>query len=180
MRLPVWGQKGGTYQMPDLVRCEADNPNRCQATTRHGQCIFLAAENHKYCYMHGAATAKNKDARLYNIAKYNAKIERFADHTKMKTLTEELAVLRIMLETRLESCQTDRDLLLNSGPLAELVTKIRDTLSANTKLQQALGELLDRQTVVEIAQKIINIVAEEVKDPDTVNAIALKIAEVLE
>ena len=111
-------------------RIEADDPTRCQAVTKNGQCPSAQIEGSEYCMPHGGYAVANRQRaeglRNYNLTKFFAKqqIANHADSTHIKSLRDEIGILRVMMEERLNGCKDAHDLLLQSGPIADLVMKI--------------------------------------------------------
>src|SRR6266576_3698583 len=92
------------------------DPNRCQAVFNEGQCRNKAIFN-GMCQMHGAnihlTQERKKEARLYLSAMWKDRIGDQANHPKLKTLCEEVGILRMTLDKTLDSCKDDKELLLH-------------------------------------------------------------------
>jgi hypothetical protein len=92
-------------------RCKADDPHRCCGQGGNGQCPFLAHFDEitkqwsQYCIRHGARieerTRNTADTNLYHLHKYNQRVLQLENHPKSKSLTAELAILRMLLENKI-------------------------------------------------------------------------------
>jgi hypothetical protein len=140
----------------------------------------------KYCLAHGgnhAMTAHTKEkVRNYNltIAKFRANVDEKLGADDIKSLREEIAILRICLEQRLNRCEDAMDLILQSGAISDMVMKINTVVQSCHKLEGSMGHLLDKQAILQFAQVIIGIVGKTLADqPENINTIADEILATL-
>jgi hypothetical protein len=128
-----------------------------------GQCANRIVDGCTRCPMHGANKQKeaieNKSLRLYRLAKFQNRAEELTDHSKVKSLREEIAILRILLEEKINRCADEHDLLLQSGPISDLVMKIEKIVASCHRLESSLGGLLDKTKIKQIANEMMNSVA---------------------
>ncbi len=160
-------------------RCEPDDPNCCQGLNKFGQCNLRAIEGQKYCRLHfgfGHKKAENDAARNYRLNRYQNRVNEFADNTQVKSLREEIGVLRMLLEETVNKCQNDTDLLIYSTKISDLVVKIQKLVESCHKLELSSGELLDKSTIMYLGDVIINIVG-EVCPPDKIQEVANRIMD---
>jgi hypothetical protein len=166
------------------IRCEEDDPNRCQASTPRGQCKFLAQENQAYCTYH-LDPNKTENANLYEFnrtefhSKFSARINQFRKHERTRDISEEIGVLRVILERTLTRCTDDYELILQAPNIQELIDKIEKLIQSSIKIDKYIGELLSKQQVLQIAQELVNVVAEEVQSEDTIRKIAKRFEEIV-
>ena len=173
--------------MADIKRVTDEfDPNRCQALIKGGteQCSFVAIEGGNYCICHGGNKQRIKneteDANLYRLSQYNARIQRLKGHNEAKGLQNELGILRMLLEERLNSCRDNVELILQSQQVSELVMKIEKLVTSTSKLEDKLGNYLSKTQLLSFAQKVIGIIQSELEDkPDTVERIANKLIATL-
>ena len=168
-----------------IKRAEPDSPHRCQAMeARGGQCMnqaMLISEGKyaKYCSIHGGTSEirseEKKSSNMYRLAKYGSRIGEFASHTQVKGLRDEIGILRMLLEERLNKCQDNDELLLSSNVLSDLVMKIQSVVSSCHKLEASMGQLLDKQQLIQFAESIITVICSEITDPDMLAKLANKI-----
>jgi len=161
----------------DISRAAPDDPNRCQGVCSYGQCPNLAVLGGTVCRIHGGAgqqrSVERKSLRNYRIGIYQARLERFADSDIIKSLREEIGLLRILVETRFASCKTDMDLMLQSGPIADLIMKVEKTVTSCHSMEDKLKQVLDKQALIQFAGEVVGIVGEALPDaPDKIDTIS--------
>lgn len=166
-----------------------DHPNRCQAIAQGntagggGQCMFFAVENSNYCQIHGGnkaqqAAVKN-EMNLYRVAKYQKRITDLKTANGARTIDEELAIMRMILEEVLNKCEIEGEmgLMLYSTKISELVNNIKGCVVTADKLATKAGMLLGRSEAIVIAGKVVQILSEEIEDPALLSKIADKVAD---
>lgn len=167
-----------------------EHPGRCQAVNSQGQCPNLGIRlddsdgdidvfRGPYCMAHGGNHAQEahnkKKVRNYRltIAKFRAQLDDKLDSDGLKDLREEISILRICLETRLNTCNDAMDLILQSGAISDMVMKINTVVQSCHKLEGSMGQLLDKQAILQFAQVVIGIVSKTLEDePEKINTIA--------
>jgi len=164
-------------------RCEPDDPHRCQASGKHGQCPYKAMEKpdgsgyFNHCPRHNASRVKEFERasmRNYRLGKFQARVEEFADNDQVKSLREEVGITRMMLEETVNQCQSNTDFVLASNKISDLVMKIEKLVASCHKLEQSTGFLLDKASITRLADSIIEIVSERV-DEDVARDVAMAI-----
>lgn len=158
-------------------RCEPDDPKRCQAVRHNaGQCINRAVEGSQYCPVHGGNKAVElaaaQNLRSYRLVKYKARHDQFTTDPGIKSLREEIGILRILVEERMNLCQTDTDLLLHSAPLSDLIMKVEKLVSSCNRLEGQLGVMLDKTQALQFATEVIDIIGRYVENEETLSQIA--------
>lgn len=158
-------------------RVAEDSPERCQGVIpTKGQCFNRKMENSNFCPAHGGnranATAKKESLRMYQIERYQQRLDTLADHGKLKSLTEEIAILRMILESKLKSCTDDHELMLRSQPISDLVVKIEKLVTSCNRLDLQMGNMLDQTQAIQWMGSIIDVISQYISDPDDLNAIA--------
>lgn len=156
MELQRW-----TKNMPEDHRCDFILSNG-------DQCGNLAESGITRCALHGAnkilAAKERQSLRMYNLAKFNDRVGQLADHDKLKGLREEVALLRMLVEARVTQCTDMHDLLLQSGPLSDLIMKVEKVVSSCQRLEGSLGDMLDKQKVKNLAASFMQIIATKIND----------------
>lgn len=142
---------------------------RCDFTlTNGGRCSNKIEPGCTRCPMHGAnkqlEAQETKSLRVYRLAKHQVRVNELSDHGKVKGLREEIAILRLLLEGKFNQCKDEHELLLMSGPIADLVMKIEKIVSSCDRLEKSLGNLLDKTRIKQIASEMLNSVATRVKE----------------
>lgn len=149
----------------------ADDPEtRCEfiLTSTGNQCSNKRVEGTMRCPLHGAnkklQAQENASMRVYRLVKWRQRVGELADHDKIKSLREEIAILRILLEERLNSIDDAHELILCAQPISDLVMKIERVVSSCNKLEGQLGNMLDRVAVKNLAATLMQILAEKVNE----------------
>ena len=167
---------------------EEDAPDRCQGTTARGQCQFRAVlgadgQTLKYCPMHGGTAAKaflaRQDMRKYKLAKWQDRVNEFADDDSIKSLNEEIGILRMTLESVIIACQEKDDLLLYAPKIADLVSKVEKLVVTMHKLEASTGVLLTKKAAFTLASQIVDVVSKYVTDSDAIAGIADEIGSAI-
>lgn len=166
-------------------RVEADDPRRCQhVIPTRGQCTLQAVEGGSYCISHGGAgQAKvNRDGELrnYRLGKWKAKIGQHTDPNSIKCLRDEVAIMRTLIEEKMELCGDVHDLMLQSGPISDLVMKVEKLVTSCNRLETHLGAMLDKTQALQWAAEIVEIVGKHVEDEEALSAIADELMQSLD
>lgn len=165
----------------DMGKCAADDPHRCQAVTKYGQCLLKSVElpdgTYTYtCKAHGATHSvqsyNEKSYRTYQLERWQARLDQKAESEHIKSLRDEIGILRICLEERLNRCHDATDLILQSVAISDMVLKIEKVVSSCHKLESQMGQLMDKQALLNFAQRVIAIIADNISDENVVNKIA--------
>lgn len=159
------------------------DPRRCQTNYKHGQCPYKALEHSEYCAMHGgnkAQESRNKKVmQQYQLAMWQKRVDEFADNDKVKTLRDEIGILRVVLENIIVLCKDKNQLLLFSSKIAEMVTKIERLVVSCNKLEASSGMLLDKSAALHLAGQMVEIIGRHVTDGEAIEKIANEIAHVI-
>ena len=161
-----------------------DDPCRCQYTSKtKGQCRNKAVPNAKYCEYHTGAIImhrRNEDQKfMYNLNKFKSRFIDFATNPAIKGLREEIGVLRLLLEAKINKCNDDHDLLMNSTGISNLVLSIERLVTSCHKLEINLGQLLDKNKAIQLADEIIQIITAEIEDEESIKKIAAQITSAM-
>lgn len=173
--------------MAETMAYEED-PERCQAMMGNKQCCYKGMKlsngtRASCCEMHGGARdqkiVESESLRNYRLTKFQAKLERHADSGGLKNLREEVAILRVIMEEKLNMCNDTNDLLLHAGMISDLVLKIEKVVASCHKLEGAMGQLLDKQAILQFAGEMIAIISDEIKDATVIDRITGRLMSAL-
>lgn len=166
--------------MADIKR--ADNPadpNRCQCVNTQGQCNNKAVEGGTFCLAHGGnkqlEAKEQAELRNYRKSKWLGRISEHADSSGIKSLREEIGILRVLMEERLDACDTSLKLILQSQSIADLVMKIEHVVTSCHKLEDKLKAVVDRSQLLQFASMTIDIIASVISDEQMLTVISDKI-----
>lgn len=145
-----------------------DHPDRCQSVTKNGQCWHTRVEGSDYCGMHGGnragQAAAKKSANLYQLKQFQHRVGSFATNPKVKGLREDIGILRMLLETTMNQCNDQADLIMFSPKISELVMKIEKVVSSAHRLESNMGELLDKMAAMQLGEEIVQIISGGITD----------------
>lgn len=165
-----------------LIRCAPDDPGRCQAVTSQGQCTFLAEPGKKNCRMHGGGngTAARSATSAYNIPHFQRKIQEKCESPKIKSLREEIGLLRLVIESIINKCDGDvHALIMQSQVLSDLIMKVDKVVNSCHKLEASSGQLLDKAAVITFAGSVVSVIAEYITDQETLQQVAERIGALI-
>ena len=165
-------------------KVEDDDPNRCQGMDhRHThQCHYKAVPGSKYCPRHyGSFFKEEKIRRMHNyqLTKFKARAQRLQESENIGSLKDEVAILRMLIEERLNRCNDENDLLLMSGPISDLLMKSEKLVTSMTKLEEKLGEHLNKDKIIQFAQLVIEVISKYIENPEILDAIGEDILNAL-
>tara|TARA_Y100000310_G_scaffold299441_1_gene334292 strand:- start:115 stop:666 length:552 start_codon:yes stop_codon:yes gene_type:complete len=158
-----------------------DHPNRCQAVNDKGQCWNFAVEGGTFCLCHGGnkqlEAIAAKGLKNYRIGVWQARLDKLVDNPNIKSLRDEVAILRMILEEVINKCMDSKDLILKSSIISDLVVKVEKLVSSCHKMEGSMGQLLDKSAILQFAAEIIQIIGDTVTDEKQMNIISEKILE---
>lgn len=159
-----------------------EDPDRCQGVVpSKGQCEYKVMEGSEYCPLHGGNNAANKIKKEslsnYRLGIWQARLERQTDNPALKNLRDEIGILRIIMEETLLRCETPFDLIASSQKISDLALKITMVVEKCHRLEGSMGQLLDKKTVIQMANVFIEILAAEDLSEDVLDRIAKKVLE---
>jgi len=138
-----------------------------------------AVEGILNCPVHARVEIKRaevKSLNIYRIKKFERRLVEMKEATGARSLDEELALLRMVLEEVLNKCDSGVDLLLYSERIMDLISQVRATVQVAEKLATRTGMLVGRAEALQIAGTTVEIIARHIEN-DTLLA---KIAEDLQ
>jgi hypothetical protein len=157
-------------------RVEPDSLDRCQGIFTNGQCPFKRAPGTNFCPMHGGPPAANSAAaqsiRTYRLAKWRDRHSELADDDNIKSLREEIGILRIVMEETLNMCRTSEEILMYSSKISDLAVKLEKLVSSCHRLEASTGVLLDKTAAIHLASVIVRIIGQYVTDDDVISSIS--------
>jgi hypothetical protein len=109
--------------------------------------------------MHGGWQAEIKQVRNYQLEKYKHRLNKFAGNDYLKTLTDEISILRLLLETKLNNTKDDADLIMQSDSISDMTVKIKSLVESCTKLDIQNNQMLDVGKVKVLAVSILDIIS---------------------
>ena len=146
-----------------------------------GQCPFCKTEGSDYCQRHGGALVEAKkrkeNLRNYRLTKWKTRVGEMADSEGLKSLREEVGILRVILEEMLNQCEDATDLLMFSTRAADLVMKIEKLVTSCDKLEGKMGNLLSKESVLQLSMEFVEIINKHVPDANIIDVISMEMAQ---
>jgi hypothetical protein len=155
-----------------------DPIERCEGTVESGQCPYNKIEGTNFCPMHGYNNPQtvviNEIKRNYQLRRFKERINDFADNDQIKSLREEIGILRMCMEEILNKCEDSTDLLMASHRIADLAIKIEKLVVSCDKLESRMGLLLSKRAVIQLATEYVQIINTYITDPEIIENISNK------
>jgi len=155
---------------------------RCEGTSQQtGQCPYLKIVGSNYCPRHGGllieAKKRKDNLRNYRLDKWKKRVGEFADSDGIKSLREEIGILRVIMEEMLNRCEDATDLLLYSTRMADLVMKIERLVMSCDKMENKMGQLLSKESVLQLATEFVEIINKHVTDMNVIDVISMEMMQ---
>jgi hypothetical protein len=168
---------------------DTGRPRCLGPSASNGQCPFEPLPGTDYCHRHSGSFEKRRNEEKakfrYNLGKAQALAEQFAFDPEIKSLRDEIAVSRVLLQElfdRMNVTDNGRDRLTMLMLMPQIQSVLRDIkllVEAADKMDTKLGNTLDRTQVMVIGQVIVNVVSKYVTDPIALERISEEIGEAM-
>ena len=142
------------------------DPSRCKSPDRDGQCWHVAEPGNNYCRKHGGTDKETAEQiRQYHLtdARLRQRLSQKTDHDKITSLREEIGLTRILIEELMNSCKSDTERLAQTGTFNQLAMTLERLIKTSHQMEQSLGLLLSKPTIVVLGQDIIRILIDELQ-----------------
>jgi hypothetical protein len=137
---------------------------QCEYIKSFGQCPEPAVSGDRFCEEHTARTAQRQIGPYLIASRFLGETaERHANSDKIKSLVGEIAVLRAMLERRLNSIDNDAEFMSMGVSIKDMALAIDKLVNSWHTMDVKLGNLLNKQALMKLAQDIIGIIEENVR-----------------
>lgn len=156
------------------------DPERCKLSIGDRQCTDLSEPGAEYCRKHRGVDHTNEvSTRLYLLAKADeqARLLKLADHEEIRSLREEIALARMLVERRWNLIRNDNDLIMACGSVNTLLLTIERLVKSAHSIEQNLGVLLSKSAVMALGQNICRIIVEELDGIENYEAIVDSITQ---
>lgn len=160
-----------------------DDPNRCQHVNSLGQCRRLAAEGATKCPEHLNSAAQKLRSYLITTTYLSDAPDRHVASEELKSLREEIALTRSLVEKRLNMIQNDAEFLAAMPAVQSAMGTIEKLVVSCHNMEVKLDNLLGKSALMNVANQIIEIISKELElvpgRNEIVDRIADKIVEVV-
>lgn len=160
-----------------------DDPRRCLAVSGNRQCNNLAEEGFDYCNYHNSGQRlklKKDQERQYLLTNWRKEVDHFANHAQVKNLREEIGILRLLMQTVLNRCKDEDDLMIYTPRIMELTQRVERVVDTCHKMEEKTQFLVDKNQIVHLAEQILLIISEFVLDSNVLSLIADRIRNAIE
>lgn len=174
-------------------RIEYDgDPERCQTVSGGQQCPYkgkLGSDGKRthLCPRHtpgmtGRAHVGSPDPlKNYRFsAQFQPEVDRFAGNEKIKSLREEIGLMRMLLQTIVNRCGDVYELTVEADRIAKLVEQINKLVQSCHKIEESSGQLLDKTIVVNIGSMMVGILEKHIPDKNILDVVGAEIYEAIE
>ncbi|MEK0346372.1 MAG: hypothetical protein QQN65_06015, partial [Nitrosopumilus sp.] len=161
---------------------------QCQSLANGNPCYYEKVEGSEYCAMHGGQTAVRvkRKQEMYDLRKSkwlqklaDDKLDDFGKGKNKFNMSEELGILRIVLQEILGQCTDTTQLMRHNQKISNTISQIERLISSSLKLDQKLGQLVTKDEMLAIAQALIECIQTEIKDAQTVKNIVENFEKIL-
>ncbi len=137
---------------------------QCEYLGSFGQCPKPAISDDRFCEEHTAKTTKGQvGAYLITNRFLGDTAVRHAESDKIKSLVGEIAILRALLERRLNSIENEAEAVAMSSGIKDTMLAIDKLVNSWHAMDVKLGNLLNKQALMCLAQDIIGVIEENVR-----------------
>jgi len=139
---------------------------QCEFTYSTGQCNEEALEGDRFCTLHTHLDPEKHQKRLYNLLKYKyrTRYQQIGDHESLRSLRDEVAIAKMVLEETLNSVHNESELLASRADIAHQLATIDKLVASTVKMETQLGSLLAKPTLLKIAGDIVQILLAKLQD----------------
>jgi len=137
---------------------DANDPNRCQRTIPGGPCTKEVVPGSQFCRIHAPSSSDQLKSYILTNKVIGDTASRHAGSEQIKSLRDEIAVTRAIIELRLNAIETPIELMAAAPMLNTLILSVEKLVSSCHAMEVKLGNLLDKAALLQLAQKIINII----------------------
>jgi len=99
--------------------------------------------------------------RKFRLTKWRERLNEFSDDSEIKSLREEIGILRILLEEQMNTCTSTNELIMHSGRIGDLILKIEKLVSSCHRLDTSLGGMLDKSAAHQFSLEVVKIIQNE-------------------
>ncbi len=137
------------------------DPERCQAQVRFGQCDKRSIPGTHLCPLHSRySDVQKRELKNYRLDKFNQRVTELSTNDNLKHLNEEIGILRITLESVINSCGGDaQKLIYQSDHVGDLVAKIEKLVVSCQKLDIQNNQMLTIEQLNSLIDSLINIIS---------------------
>lgn len=157
--------------------------SKCLKSGPSGSCTRDAVEGSLFCERHSNEVALQR-AYVLEDAQLAQKFERQHGITMLQSLTEELALLRAMVNDRLDMAKTDAERMQAYNQVASWLSIIDKLQNSVNKMEERTSAVLSKETLMHIFREILDVLSQEIRklpnSEEVIDAVAVRIVPVIE
>lgn len=163
------------------MKTDPNDPNRCVASTQWGQCQHKAIEDYDKCAYHlqnrNIEDAMSLKAYLLTNPEIAGPAGRHSQVEELKSLREEIALCRSIVERRLNMIESNADFLNAISTVNSLFITLEKLISSCHRLEVNLGNLLSKAALLDLAKEMVEILMNELEHVDGYEELVDRIGE---
>ena len=137
---------------------------QCEYLSSFGQCPKSAVKGDHFCEGHTSRDNQNKvGVYLLSSRFLGESAVRHAESDKIKSLVGEIAILRALLERRLNSIDSEAEAVSMAPGIKDTMLAIDKLVNSWHAMDVKLGNVLSKQALLKLAQDIIEIITKEIR-----------------
>lgn len=147
--------------MPTQRVTDLADPRRCKGAIANGQCVNVAADGSDFCLAHrGKDRGPARRLRKYLLADAEEQglLDRFATDDELKSLREEIALVRMMVQRTLAGAQSDVEKVSAYTKVNTLLLTLERLMKTCHSLEQSLGQLVGKPALLRLGQQLCQII----------------------
>jgi hypothetical protein len=162
---------------------KANDPDRCKWIRTDGQCPHEAVEGSTFCKAH--THTKVDPLRHYMLTNQviRSGTERHNAVDEIKSLREEIALTRALIENRLNMIEGEADFVSSMGIVHQYLATVEKLVTSCHRMDTNLGNLLNKASILNLAQELVQAIAEELEDvpgrDEIVDRISTKLVDII-
>ncbi len=162
-----------TYEMITPLRPATHDDAVCEAVLPNGkQCHFAAEDGKRHCRKHRHLEKSNFDYAV------GAELPNIPD-SQLYDLTAETRLLKRLVAGRAALLTDSDSLIIYSGHVADLVSRVHKLTEGSLKLEKEKGDLISRTEALALVGTLMQIVADEVDDTNILDNIYHRLEELI-
>lgn len=136
---------------------DMDPSDRCQRTRADNtQCKLVVVPGSRFCPGCGGNKAAGSQKRRYHLTKWRERQQELADDMRVTQLNDEIGILRMMLEAKLNTTgETLDDLAMMAGPIGDLALKICRLAEAHDRMVSKSSDMLSKARAQGLANELL-------------------------
>lgn len=139
------------------------DPRRCRASSPSGQCLNVAEDGSEYCVCHqGVDRGPARRLRKYQLATAEDQglLDRYSDDVELKSLREEIALTRVIIQSILRAAKTEVEKTNAYSKVNTHLLTLERLVKTGHHLDQSLGLLVGKSELLSLGKQLYRIVVD--------------------